>query len=142
MTYNGRPRYTPPTLPRIAALYARVSSTRQGADDKASLPTQLDAMRSYAEAHGYATCDAYTYVEMHTGEELYERPELSRLRDDAKRRPFGLVLAYSVDRLPRASAYVQIVFEEVKRLGIRLPVATAEMEDTPLARATDDIKTP
>lgn len=140
MTHNGRPRYTPPTLPRMAALYARVSNTRQGADDKASLPTQLDAMRSYAEARGYATCDAYTYVEMHTGEELYERPELSRLRDDAKRRPFGLVLAYSVDRLARQSAYVQIVLEELERLGIALQFATEELENTPLGRAINNMK--
>ena len=81
-------------------------------------------MRAYAEAHGYATCDEYIYVEMHSGEELYERPELSRLRDDAKRRPFGLVLAYSVDRLARQSAYVQIVLEELERLGIGLQFAT------------------
>ncbi len=36
-------RYQPAPLPRVAAIYARVSSNRQGADDKASLPTHARA---------------------------------------------------------------------------------------------------
>src|SRR5260370_22303043 len=92
-------------------------------------------MRAHAERLGYATCDEYTYVERHTGEELYERPALSRLREDAKRRPFGLVLVYSVERLARNSAYVQIVLDELERLGIGLQFATEELENTPLGRA-------
>jgi DNA invertase Pin-like site-specific DNA recombinase len=138
MTHNGRPRYSAPTLPRIAALYARVSSVAQGEDGKASLPTQLAEMRAHAERLGYATCPEFTYVERHSGEELYERPELSRLREDAKRRPhapFGLVLCYSVERLARNSAYVQIVLDEWERLGIGLQFATEELENTPLGRA-------
>jgi site-specific DNA recombinase len=128
-------RHTPPVLPRMAALYARVSTLMQGEDGKASLPTQLDAMRAHAERLGFATCEEYTYVERHSGEELYERPELSRLREDAKRRPFGLVLCYSVERLARNSAYVQIVLDEWERLGISLQFATEELENTPLGRA-------
>jgi len=131
-------RYTAPTLPRMAALYARVSSVAQGEDGKASLPTQLAEMRAHAERLGYATCDEFTYVERHSGEELYERPELLRLRDDAKRRPhapFGLVLVYSVERLARNSAHVQIVLDEWERLGIGLQFATEELENTPLGRA-------
>jgi site-specific DNA recombinase len=139
-TRNGRPRFSPPILPRTAALYARVSSTRQGAEGKASLPTQLDAMRAYAEAHGFATSDEYTYVEKHSGEELYERPALTRLRDDAKRRPFGRVLAYSVERLARNSAYVQIVLDELERLGMQLQFATEQLEDTPLGRAINNMR--
>src|SRR5262249_9162202 len=70
--------------------------------------------------------------------ELYERPALSRLRDDAKRRPhapFGLVLCYSVERLARNSAYVQIVLDELERAGVGLQFATETLEDTPLGRA-------
>jgi DNA invertase Pin-like site-specific DNA recombinase len=137
MTHNGRPRYSAPTLPRIAALYARVSSVAQGEDGKASLSLPRCA-RMQAERLGYATCPEFTYVERHSGEELYERPELSRLREDAKRRPhapFGLVLCYSVERLARNSAYVQIVLDEWERLGIGLQFATEELENTPLGRA-------
>jgi DNA invertase Pin-like site-specific DNA recombinase len=133
---NGRARYTAPTLPRVAALYARVSSKKQGEDGKASLPTQLDAMRTWAAEHGYATTDEHTYVEMHSGEELYERPVLTRLREDAKqRRPFAVVLCYSVERLARQSAYVQILLDELERLGMFLQFATEELEDTALGRA-------
>src|SRR5260370_18490829 len=92
-------------------------------------------MRAHAERLGYATCDEYTYVERHTGEELYERPALSRLREDAKRRPFGLVLFYSVERLARNSAYVRIVLDEWERRGIRLQFATEELEITPCGHA-------
>jgi hypothetical protein len=52
-----RARYTPPALPRVAALYARVSTRVQGEDDKASLPTQIAAMRASAEAQGFTTCE-------------------------------------------------------------------------------------
>jgi site-specific DNA recombinase len=133
---RGRARHKAPTLPRVAAIYARVSKAIQGTEDKASLPTQLAAMRAYAEAHGYATTEEFTYVEMHSGEELYERPALTRLREDAKaRRPFALVLAYSVERFARNSAYVQIVLDELERLGMSLQFATEELENTALGRA-------
>src|SRR5262249_12593173 len=121
---NGRARYTPPVLPRMAALYARVSSLTQGEDGKASLPTQLAAMRKHAESLGFATCTEYEYIEKHSGEELYERPALTALREAAKRRQFGLVLCYSVERLARNSAYIQIVLDELERLGIGLQFAT------------------
>jgi site-specific DNA recombinase len=138
---NGRPRHTPPVLPRVAALYCRVSSKKQGEDDKTSLRTQLAAMRTWAEAHSYATADDYTYVETHSGEELYERPALTRLREDAKqRRPFALVLCYSVERLARNSAYVQIVLDELERLGMQLQFSTEELEDTPLGRAVMNMR--
>jgi hypothetical protein len=57
---RGRPRHKAPTLPRVAALYARVSKAIQGTEDKASLPTQLAAMRAYAEEHGYAVTEEFT----------------------------------------------------------------------------------
>lgn len=137
---RGRPRYTAPTLPRIAALYARVSKANQGEEGKASLPTQIDAMRAYAEELGFAVVDEYIYVEKHSGEELYERPEMTCLRSDAKRCAFGLVLCYSVERLARHSGYVQIVLEELERLGIGLDFASERLEDTPEGRMIRSVK--
>src|SRR5260370_35763862 len=97
-------------------------------------------MRAHAERLGYATCDEYTYVERHTGEELDERPALSRLREDAKRRPFGLVLVYSVERLARNSAYVQIGLDARERLGIGMHCAAEEVEDTPRGPASMNMR--
>ncbi|MGZ3667566.1 MAG: recombinase family protein [Ktedonobacterales bacterium] len=132
---TGRPRYSAPQLPKTAALYARVSKVQQGEEGRASLPTQISAMRAYAEAHGYSVLDEYIYIEKHSGEELYEREALTRLRADAKQRRFGLVLCYSVERFARNSAYIQIVLDEWERLGIRLQFATEELENTALGRA-------
>ena len=50
----SRPRHQAPTLPRIAALYCRVSSKAQADDDrhKTSLKTQLAALQMRAAEMG------------------------------------------------------------------------------------------
>ncbi len=132
--HNGRPRYTPPTLPRMAALYARVSSKHQAEDDKTSLQTQLAALQAKAAALGYATAPDFCYSDAFSGEELHQRPALSRLREDARAPRFGLVLAYNVYALAKNQAHMAILLDEWERLGIGLQFVTEELEDTPLGR--------
>jgi site-specific DNA recombinase len=133
-TTRGRPRYVAPVLPRVAALYCRVSTKRQGEDDKASLPTQLAALQALAADLGYAVDDLYTYQDMHSGEELHQRPELTRLRQDAQERRFGLVLAYNVYALAKNTAHMAILKDDWDQIGIGLQFAIEELEDTPLGR--------
>src|SRR6516164_1981133 len=66
---RGRARYVAPLLPRVAALYLRVSSEMQAAEGKASLPTQLAALRAKADEMGFAVDEAYIYTDAWTGEE-------------------------------------------------------------------------
>jgi site-specific DNA recombinase len=133
----SRPRHQAPTLPRIAALYCRVSSKQQADDDrhKTSLKTQLAALQMKAAEMGYAIAPEYTYMEAFNGEELIERPELSHLRDDAKERRFAIVLAYNVYALAKNQAHLAILHDEWQRLGVALDFVTEQLEDTPIGRA-------
>jgi DNA invertase Pin-like site-specific DNA recombinase len=132
---HSRPRYQTVPLPRIAALYCCVSSQRQAEDDRTSLQTQLAALRAKAAELGYATADDFTYMEAFNGEELIERPMLSRLREDARARKFAIVLAYNVYALAKNQAHLAILHDEWERAGVALDFVTEQLEDTPIGRA-------
>jgi site-specific DNA recombinase len=126
---TGQPRYKGPALPHITALYCRVSSKRQGEDDKTSLKTQLAALKKYAADLGWAVDDRYIYEDRYSGEELHQRPALARLRQDAKTRAFGLVLAYNVYALAKNQAHMAILLDEWEHIGIGLDFATEKLEN-------------
>lgn len=134
---HNRPKYQAPTLPRVAALYCRVSSKMQADDDrhKTSLKTQLATLQVKAAELGYAIAPEYTYMEAFNGEELIERPALSRLREDARAHRFALVLAYNVYALAKNQAHLAILHDEWQRLGVALDFVTEQLEDTPVGRA-------
>jgi DNA invertase Pin-like site-specific DNA recombinase len=88
-------------LPRVAAIYRRVSSLKQSAEDKYSLDTQLGDARAWCAAQGWDTCEQHVYTDVWTGEDLWQRPGLMRLLEDVDARRVGLVLAHAVDRLTR-----------------------------------------
>jgi site-specific DNA recombinase len=132
---RSRPRYQATPLPRIAALYCRVSSKRQAEDDRTSLQTQLAALQAKAAELGYATAPEYTYTEAFNGEELIERPSLSQLREDARARKFAVVLAYNVYALAKNQAHLAILHDEWERGGVALDFVTEQLEDTPIGRA-------
>jgi len=131
---NGRAKYTAPSLPKVAALYVRVSSEAQAKEGKTSPQTQLAALRAKASELGYATAEEYIYEDHHTGEELFERRQLRRLREDAHQRRFGLVLAYNVYALAKNQAHLGILLDEWERIGVGLQFATEQLENTPLGR--------
>lgn len=81
-------------------LYPRVSSSKQGTDDKVSLKDQEVEMRKLV-----AGLDNHTIIavmpEIHTAEDLDERAVLGEIRAMAKRREFDKLVVYSMDRLTR-----------------------------------------
>jgi DNA invertase Pin-like site-specific DNA recombinase len=135
------PKYVAPTLPRIAALYCRVSTGQQAVEGKASLPTQLAALKSKAAEMGYAVDERFIYTDAHSGEELFERPHLARLFADAKARQFGLVLAYNSYALVKNTAHLAILTHEWKYAGIKLAFATEEVDDTAAGRIMRELHT-
>src|SRR5690348_12697905 len=88
-------------LPHVAAIYRRVSSVKQSAEDKFSLDTQLAEARAWCAAHGWETSEHLIYTDVWTGEDLWQRTALMRLLEDVDARRVGLVLAHAVDRLSR-----------------------------------------
>src|SRR5688572_25356024 len=112
-------RQAEPTT-RRAALYPRVSDP-YGDKKRAPSPerqqeTPLDqqesACRAYAIAHGFTVDEAHIYREAHTGIELWERPQLTRLREAIRRREIDVVIVYSIDRLSRDPVHLGVILSE------------------------------
>jgi len=122
-------RYQAVPLPRVAALYPRVSDPAQDRDDKTSLKTQEAGERAWALANGYAIDEQYIYRERHSAEEYYERPELTRLRADAKSHKFAIVAVHSVERLARDAVHVGIIIEELDRAGVKVHFVTEPIDN-------------
>src|SRR2546421_12636250 len=89
--------------PKIAALYARVSTTEQ-ADKGYSLPTQIDACQAMARQEGYTVPESYIFVDDYTGTTLH-RPQLTPLRDLVRQRLVQAVIVHDPDRLSRKLAH-------------------------------------
>src|SRR4051794_20163325 len=96
-----------------AAIYVRVSTGAQE-EEGTSLGTQERACREYAAERGYVVDEAHVYREVHTGTELWERPELTRLRDHIKGGEVHAVVAYAVDRLARDPTHLGVIVSEAK----------------------------
>src|SRR5215471_2732795 len=90
------PSQAPPsTAPRLAAIYARVSTADQ-ADKGYSLPTQIEACQAMAQQEGYTVPNTHVFVDDYTGTSL-NRPQLSPLRDLVRQRLVAAVFAYDLD---------------------------------------------
>src|SRR5947209_77270 len=82
----------------VALVYARVS-TRNQEQEGSSLGTQAAECQAYAEREGYRV--ASTFSEVYSGEEIFDRPELNRLRDEVKSGRYQAVIVFDADRLTR-----------------------------------------
>jgi site-specific DNA recombinase len=110
----------------IAAIYCRVSS--QGQEDNASLPTQEAGCRSYAAECGYAVSESHVHREVFTASELWQRPQLSLLREAIRGRAVAAVICYALDRLSRKQTHLAILVDECERAGVALLFVTEEFE--------------
>jgi len=110
-----------------------VSSSHQEKEG-ASLATQEEACRRYSAEKGWTIDERFIYRETHKRWLLHERPEMTRLRADAKQRQFDIVLCYCVDRLSSQDAHVYILDEEFEKAEVRLDFATETFEDTAIGR--------
>lgn len=115
-----------------AALYPRVSSKKQ--EDGTSLDSQERMAREFCAQHGYIVDEAHVYREVFTGEELWTRPQLTRLREAARAHAFDVVVLHATDRFSRKQAHTFILADELERLGIRLEFVTETFEDTAVGR--------
>jgi len=102
-------------LPR-AAIYTRVSSV--GQEDNTSLETQEAACRALAVQKGYEVVG--TYQDVHTGEDLIERPRLGDLLQEIRSGTYDVVLAHAPDRLSRKVAHRYYLTVEAQSVGTRV----------------------
>jgi site-specific DNA recombinase len=105
---------------RRVAIYSRVSTS--GQEDNASLSTQEAACDLFAAERGWMV--AARFQDVHTGIDLFERPQLSRLRELMRQRRIDVVLCYSTDRLSRDPVHLGLVQYEATYYGIELAFVT------------------
>jgi site-specific DNA recombinase len=94
------------------AIYVRVSS--RGQEDNESIPSQIAACVELAHDLGYTQQQIDVFEEVHTGEELWERDEMSRLRKLIEHRVYEGLVVYCVDRLSRKVTHQMIIEEECR----------------------------
>jgi len=93
------------------AIYARVSTSNQSTDG------QVAECRAYAERCGYTVSAIYTdQISGTTGKD--ERPELSRLLQDAFLKKYEAVVVYSIDRVGRSLKNCLEILETLKNYKI------------------------
>ena len=126
---------TPRQALRVA-IYCRVSSA--GQEGNSSLDTQAERCRTYASERGWIVTEVFR--EVHTGSELFERPQLNRLREVVRSHDCDVVLAYALDRLSRSQAHLGFLLSEFDHLGVRLALVTEDLADTPEGRLLQSVR--
>ncbi len=112
-----------------AAIYARVSTDKQGRDQ--TVDSQLEALRRWAAAHGHELKDEHAYIdEGYSGARL-DRPALDRLRDAAREGEFDVLGVYSPDRLARRYAYQVLLLEELRKAACDVEFIQRPISDDP-----------
>ncbi|MDQ3692782.1 MAG: recombinase family protein [Chloroflexota bacterium] len=114
---------------RRAAIYCRVSTSKQV--EGTSLDTQEQFCREYAERQGYAVEPDLVVREVYTGEELWDRPKLARLRDEVRRGTVDVIISYAVDRLSRDPVHLLVVLSEAEHVGAGVEFVTEPFDSTP-----------
>lgn len=95
-----------------AALYLRVSTDGQTTENQ-----RLELER-VAESRGWDIAGTYQDKGISGAKFGKDRPELARLRKDAARGKFDIVLAWSIDRIGRSTAQVSAFMEEMEAVGV------------------------
>ncbi|HVC33215.1 MAG TPA: recombinase family protein [Chloroflexota bacterium] len=122
-----------PDKPRRAAIYCRVSTGKQE-EDGTSLQTQEERCRQYVAEHAYTLNDAQVYREVHTGAEIWEREQLTRLRQAIRDHDINVVVAYALDRVSRNQNHIGILVDELERAGVALELVTEDFENSAVGK--------
>jgi len=101
---------------KLVAIYARVSTERQ--ENEQTVQNQLMVLREYIKKNGYTI--ASEYVDEGWSGDILARPELDRLRVDAKNKIWEAVLVYDPDRIARRYSYQELIMDELRELNIEI----------------------
>lgn len=103
------------SLPRRAAIYARVSTQRQ--QKQATIQSQVVQLRCRVEQDGHQLLDKHILLDDGYSGSYLDRPGLDRLRDLAKEGAIDMVYIHSPDRLARRYAHQVLLLEELEGIG-------------------------
>jgi len=112
-----------------AAIYARVSTDRQGRDR--TIDSQLAALRRWAEARGHELRPEHVFADDGYSGSRLDRPALDRLRDAAFAGEFDVLAVHTPDRLARRYAYQVLLLEEFRKAGCDVEFVERPISDDP-----------
>ena len=114
-----------------AALYVRVSTTEQDTD------LQETELRDYAERRGWK-CIIYRDHGQSGAKD--DRPALSQMREDARRRKIDVIAVWALDRLGRSLKQLLSIADECRSVGVDLVSLRQNLDTTlPAGRLTFQI---
>jgi site-specific DNA recombinase len=112
-----------------AAIYARVSTDRQGRDQ--TIDSQVAALRRWAEDRGHELRPEHVFADDGFSGSRLDRPALDRLRDAAFAGEFDVIAVHSPDRLARRYAYQVLLMEEFRKAGCAVEFVQRPITDDP-----------
>lgn len=104
--------------PKVAALYARVSTDRQ--EKEATIESQIDEIQTRVEQDGNILPKQNYFIDDGWTSELLARPALDQLRSDIKEGQIEILYVYDLGRLTRVFAKQLLLIEEIKNAGVKL----------------------
>lgn len=112
------------------AIYARISTNgkKDNGEAKQTPQTQLLPLREYCQQRGWEI--AGEYIDEGVSGAKDNRPALNRLMADAKRRRFGAVLVWKMDRFGRSLRHLVNSLAEFEALGIAFVSMTESLDMT------------
>lgn len=114
---------------------ARVSSDDQ--EERGTIETQIEFARKYCDLHEIEVLDWYLDDGVTGMLPLEERPEGSRLLEDARAGKFNLILIYKLDRLGRSARIIINSVYELEQYGVKVRSMTEPFDtSTPAGRFT------
>lgn len=98
------------------SLYARVSTDEQ--KEGKTIESQINDLRKYAKEQNYNIVSEH-FDDGWTGS-ILERPELDKVRDEAKNGVFDTLLIHHPDRLSRVQLHQLLLLDEFERQNIKV----------------------
>ena len=112
------------TRVKQAALYVRVSTDGQ------TVENQTRELRQIAERRGWKVVETYSDAGISGSKGRDKRPGLDQLLNDASRRKFGVVMAWSIDRLGRSLIDLLATVQNLEACGVDLYLDQQNIDTT------------
>src|SRR5215471_13722150 len=119
----------PTDTPKLAAIYARVSTEDQGKGY--SIPTQIEACQRLAQQEGYSVPESHIFVDEGISGTTLDRPALRHLRDLVATQAVAAVIILDPDRLSRKMGKLLVLTDELQAANIPLLCVSHPVEYGP-----------
>jgi len=97
---------------QVAALYARVSTSRQ--EQQATIESQIEETKRRILSDGNIIPPEHIYIDNGWSGEIIERPSLDAMRDAATEGHFKLLYVYDRGRLSRRFVHQEVILDELR----------------------------